>query len=789
MKRLAAGCLAVMASSLAAGPALAADEILLLGVTINGRPTELIVEFIRRGAHLLTKASDLRELGLKISADDDTLVEVDGLPGVTAQIDDLRQEIALTVASDALIPKVYATRQRRALPPVSPATWGLVANYRLSGNYVDGGAGASLDPDLRLSTPFGTLSGAATIVLQSGARTPEVIRGDVTWALSSADKMRTWRAGDLTTGALGWSRAVHLAGVQVASDFATRPDIIPIALPNFSGQVTVPSTLQVLVNGVSNFSQSLQPGPFELRSLPITIGTGDVVVALEDATGQRRLIALPFFSSPQLVAPGLTSYSLEFGLVRKGSGSSGSVYAGWAGSAVVRKGLTDWLTVEAHGEATSRIVMSGGGATVRLGGLGALNLAAAASYASRVGLALGEDGQLTPVSAPVATAHPAAVGGLVAAQFEAGSRALSLQLGATMASSTYRDIGTDYGEGVAKYSLNAGISLRMRHLGSFNLNWIGASSIARRPKTPFDPATGSRRALLNAGYTVSFKQDLLFRVTGVRDFAQQTWGIGLNLTKNFGAAQASAGYDHSNGIGSYTFSVLKPAFNPGEFGGSFINQEGERARRIATLNYRGAVASGSIEAAQSGRAVGMRGTVFGALVLTASGLDFTNSVYDSYALVKTGGIGGIPVMYENRPVGLTRSNGTLMVPYLRGFDSNRLSIDTINLPADVEADHSEMFVRPQSNSGTVVDFGLRRSMAALVKLHDASGKPLPLGAAVKLSTGIDAVVGNDGNVYLTGLAKENALTAELSDGALCRATFVYHAMPGDIPVIGPIPCL
>lgn len=788
MKRLAAGCLAVMASSLAAGPALAADQILVLDVMINGRPTELLVEFVRRGAHLLTKASELRELGLKISADGDTLVEVDGLPGVTAQIDDLRQEIALTVANDALIPKVYATRQRRALPPVSPATWGLVANYRLSGNYVNGAAGASLDPDLRLSTPLGTLSGAATIVLQSGARTPEVIRGDVTWALSSADKMRTWRVGDLTTGALGWSRAVRLAGVQVASDFATRPDIIPIAQPNFSGQVTVPSTLQVLVNGVSNFSQSLQPGPFELRSLPIPTGTGDVVVALEDATGRRRLISLPYFSSPQLVAPGLASYSLELGLVRKGSGSSGSVYAGWAGSAVVRKGLTDWLTVEAHGEATSRIVMAGGGATVRLGGLGALNLAAAASYARRVGLALGNDGQPIPVSAPVATAQPAAVGGLVATQFEAGSRALSLHLGATMASSTYRDIGTDYGEGVAKYTLNAGISLRMRHLGNFNLNWIGASSIARRPTTPFDTAAGASQ-LLNAGYTVSFKHDLSIRVTAVRDFAQHTWGVGLNLTKSFGAVQASAGYDHSNGIGSYTFSAFKPAFNPGDFGGSFIDQEGERARRIATLNYRGAVASGSIEAEQSGRAVGIRGTVSGALVLTASGLDFTNSVNDSYALVKTGGIGGIPVLYENRPVGLTRSNGTLMVPYLRGFDSNRLSIDTINLPADVEADHSEMFVRPQSHSGTVVDFGLRRSMAAVVMLQDASGKPLPLGATVRLSTGVDAVVGNDGTVYLTGLAKENALTAELSDGALCRATFAYHAMAGDIPVIGPIPCL
>jgi outer membrane usher protein FimD/PapC len=180
MKRLAAGCLAVMASSLAAGPALAADQILVLGVMINGRPTELLVEFVRRGAHLLTKASELRELGLKISADGDTLVEVDGLPGVTAQIDDLRQEIALTVANDALIPKVYATRQRRALPPVSPATWGLVANYKLSGNYVNGAAGASLDPDLRLSTPLGTLSGAATIVLQSGARSSAS-----TWASDS----------------------------------------------------------------------------------------------------------------------------------------------------------------------------------------------------------------------------------------------------------------------------------------------------------------------------------------------------------------------------------------------------------------------------------------------------------------------------------------------------------------------------------------------------------------------------------------------------------------------------
>src|SRR6185312_1709369 len=104
--------------------------------------------------------------------------------------------------------------------------------------------------------------------------------------------------------------------------------------------------------------------------------------------------------------------------------------------------------------------------------------------------------------------------------------------------------------------------------------------------------------------------------------------------------------------------------------------------------------------------------------------------------VQSNDIPAIGVLSENRAVGQTGGDAHLVVPELRGWDTNAMAL----VPTD----------RPPEKSGVLVRFDVRSSHAAIGVLTDGSGKPLPVGAAVTHGDG-ETVVGYDGEAYLQDL--------------------------------------
>jgi len=119
------------------------------------------------------------------------------------------------------------------------------------------------------------------------------------------------------------------------------------------------------------------------------------------------------------------------------------------------------------------------------------------------------------------------------------------------------------------------------------------------------------------------------------------------------------------------------------------------------------------------------------------------------------------------------------------YNNNLLAIDPTVLPPDVDITRARAIVRPPDHAGVVVDFGVRRIQAALLKLRDKNGQPLPVGSVVHIERGEEAPVGFDGEVYITGLQSTNYLEVQLPGGKSCAVSFRYHAKQGEIPVIGP----
>jgi outer membrane usher protein len=181
--------------------------------------------------------------------------------------------------------------------------------------------------------------------------------------------------------------------------------------------------------------------------------------------------------------------------------------------------------------------------------------------------------------------------------------------------------------------------------------------------------------------------------------------------------------------------------------------------------------------------------VDGAIAQMGSGVFVTNRIDDSFAVVDAGSP-GVPVLYENRPVGETNGSGKLLVPNLRAYGKNKISIDPQNMGVNDQIETTEEVVAPSDRSGVLVRFKTATNVpSAVVVLVGADGKPLAVGAKGKLDGGdADFVVGYDGRAFVKDLKRANKVTMSLEKGE-CHASFVYVAVSDRQVVIGPVSCL
>jgi outer membrane usher protein len=777
----------VTAALLAAAAASAQERPLVLEVILNGRATGQVGEFIDRDGTLYAKPSELRELGFVLPPGAPDLpsndpIALSSLPNVHAQVNQAKQTLVVEASDLALIPTELGGASPVHLAPLSSAGYGAVLNYDVLGTFTSQQSIGGALLDFRAFSPYGVLQGTGLVNTTPAVGQPAFLRLDTTYTYSDADEERRWRAGDVVTGALPWTRSVRLGGFQLASDFGLRPDLITYPLPVISSSSAVPSTVNVLVNGIRQYSAPVQPGPFAVQTLPVVTGAGEVAVTVQDALGRQTLVTLPFYAAATLLKPGLASYSLEAGSVRQNYGLSTDRYVGWATNGSLRYGLNDWLTLEGHGEATGSVAVLGVGTAVQVGTFGVLNMAMAGStgYGHR---------------------NPGNTGALASVAFQRVSQSLTLNVGGTVSTNGYHDIAAVNGSPVPKLTLNASVGYTLGSWGSIGASYVRqvsraapATGIFGQPAValiPFDfsAITNPQVELINASYSVPIGGFASFYATGYMDLhRKRDYGVGAGISFALGEVSAAVGTAYDAGHATYSASAVKQALAVNDYGYRLEDSEGAAVHRSVEAEFFSPWGRVSGEVDQSSGQIAGRAGARGSVVWADGTLFTGDQINDSFAVVNTGDVAGVPVLYENRPVGKTDASGHLMVPSLLSYQNNRLAVDTANLPPDISVGQTSILVRPPDRSGTIVDFHIKKVRAALVKLTKASGQPVPLGSVAKVEGAEDQPVGYDGEAYVTGLQPTNRMEVVLPDGTKCVVQFDYKPVTGDIPVIGPLVC-
>lgn len=751
------------------------DQKLLLEVWINGRSTGKIGEFTLRRGKLMARPDELQDLGFRVpdafASRPDTLVSLTDLYGLTYTIDQKNQILRVTAADSALRPTLLrlGNGEMQQGRRVIESGNGMTLNFDLAGTFAGSQAGGNGSVDLRVFSPWGVAStgllGFAGAASGSDGAT-RAVRLDSAYSFADVNSLRRYTLGDTITSGLTWNRPFHIEGAQIRSDFSMRPDLITFPLPTLTGSAEVPSTVQVLVNGNVVASNQIDPGPFEIQQLPVISGAGTITMTMTNAMGQQVSVTRPFYGGAALLAPGLQTFSAQAGLVRRDWGIASNEYGKMAGTAMYRRGLTQRFTIEASAEGTPGATMGGAGGALLVGRLAIVNFDAAASGGS------GQFGGLLSIGAQ----H-------IGNKFSLGGTAI-------VADRNYRDVVSMNGSGIPRKQLSAFTGFSFRRLGTAGMAYAGLDEDASSTAVQGVVTPSQHSHVVSANYSVQVHH-VAFNATEFRDLdTSGSSSVQVGITIPLGRRSSASATGSSTG--NWQVEAQQSAVRIGDWGyQAYVSDGGgNRSHEFGQAQYKSPAGLLTAGVDQMGGQTTVRLETQAAVSIVDKGLFPSNTIFDSFAIVDTGAAENVHVYQENRDVGTTGKAGRLLVPDMRSFDVNHLGIEPADVPADATLSNDKRVVRPQDRSGVVVKFPIQFSHAALLKLVDEAGVPLPLGSIATLgAVGVIVPVGYDGDAYMENLSTHNDLAVELPNGHHCAAAFEYKPAPGEIPSIGPLRCL
>ena len=767
---------------------------LQLVVSVNGEKTDFFESFVfdPQANRLAARRRDLTEVGVKTPAGSpDERIFLDTLPG-SYRYDAARQTIDFILTDAQRLPREYNALRGTDRPKPQAAT-GAILNYSLFGGSIrDLTTGrttynnTNMMFDARAFSEWGVLTqtglvGVAFFNQNQVNANQRFQRYDTSYVYAAPDSAVTYRLGDSMSGATAWSRPIRMGGAQIMRDFVLRSDIVTRPMPSISGSAAAPSTVDVLVNGVRAYSQDVAAGPYSITNLPLIAAGGSAQVVVRDATGRVMEQSLSLFNPARMLASGVSDFSVDGGWARRSFGSFSDDYDRRPiGSGVYRYGLSEFLTLEGHGEGGAGLANAGVGAITRLGPYGTLNLAGAASHSpyGAGGLAYGEwQTQFRRLSFSFSLQRTfgayddlASVTARIAAQPGFNDLWQSTQLNRLNARAPRAldraSVGFPLFDDIANMSLGFVNLVQMDGTTSRLLTASLSRSLPWAKGSVFANAYADRgdRKSLGASIGLNFPiMDGLYASVGASGAKDSRSAMTAEISKGQQLVDDTYGFRLRGGLGANTF---------GQAEGSYRSAYGQvKATAIQTRNSTQAT-----------------GQIDGSVAIMGGGVFVGNKVDTAFAVVDAGAP-GVSVMQDNRYVGKTNFMGKMLVPNLRPWERNKLGVDPEGQPVDYDVAGVAQVVAPRANSGVYVSFGGRANVvSAIVVFVGPEGKPLQVGVKGHLEGRSETfLVGHDGRAYVRDLSANNEVVIDLLDKE-CHARFAFTPTPGQQGIVRGVMC-
>jgi outer membrane usher protein len=747
-------------------PESGATSLVWFDVEINGQYPGTALLLQTPDGRLWVRDEDLRLWRLPIPPDEPLVSNgaayypLDGLPGLHYTIDDATQSVTI-MAPARLFAETAIDQARARVGKPDPARPGGFLNYDLIAARVPGAAAAmtttiSGELEVGMFNRWGV--GTTTFVRPVTSNDESLIRLDTTWTQDRPDQLAHVRFGDSISGTSSWGGAVHFGGVQWSTDFSTQPSFVTTPLASVRGEAVLPSTVDLYINNALRLQTSVPPGPFSINNLPVISGQGTAQIVVRDVLGQQQLITVPYYASPSLLRPGLSSFSYEVGAVRDNYGISSSDYGRTLAVGTERYGFNDTFTAEVHAELLPDQQTVGVGGVWLAHSMMVLNAAVATSHSSRG-------------NAP-----------LLQLGLDHESHTFSFGASARFAAEGYVQLGMLPSELAPIRVLQGYFSFPTPARGSVGVNYIQEDYRDQAP---------AHLLSTQASWPVSHNGFLSFSamkpLRGGNPGAGAT--VGINLIFSLGARRSVSTSESRQGRADQEQVQMQQNLPAGRgLGYRVAVGTGAADPWDATLNYQTDFGTYTLRSAKADNQTGYTAEAEGGVAVLDDDFFLSRRISQSFAVVRVGDYPNVRVYADNQEVAVTDSSGEALVPHIRAYERNPVSIEQADLPLDAEFGALEQNAIPSRRSGVLVNFDVKPSQGVVLVLVREDGTPVPAGALAHFAGNAEEFpVGMRGETYVTGLSKSTPVRVTWPS-LECEAMVEFVPSPDPLPKVGPITC-
>ncbi|MDD9243239.1 fimbrial biogenesis outer membrane usher protein [Enterobacter soli] len=715
----------------------------------------------------LTKA-DLRELGVKVDAVPDMkdLDDATKIQDISRFIENARYDYDQDNQTLRLvIPQIY--RDQAVAGAINPKFWDDGApvawtSYQFSGSQQHDSFGKTSSSWLGLESGINLgawrLRNNSTWSDNTGWEAiASTLQRDIKTLKSQLEFGQTYTNGELFD-------SVQMTGVKLETDTSMLPSSQQGFAPVVRGIANSDAKVTIQQNGYTIYQSNVSPGPFEIHDLSQVTSGADLEVTVEEADGSKHSFIQASASVPVLQREGAFKYSLAAGRYRGNGGEDEPPFVQGTAIYGLPYGVTAYSGV--LGASRYHAMLAGIGADLGRAGSASMDVTAARTTFDdgrddATGLSwraqYSKDIPATDTTVTLAS-YRYSTSGFYTFQEAIDQRDSQIDDGIY----TYRRTNT------RRSRLQINLSQRLGAWGSAYMNTY-QQDYWDLPGTERSVGAGFSSSWRDISWSVSYS---LTRTPDADSDCQVAFSVNIPFSHflphswaTYSVNSASGGYvSHQAGIGGTALENNNLSYNLQQ------SWTGNNTGYGASLSgrYRGASGEAGLGYSYSGNNQRWNYSAQGSVVAHEHGITLGQPVRDAFAVVHIPD--GSDVSIQNGRGIKTDSFGNAIVPTLTAYRHNVISVNTQGRD-DLDIEAASVDVVPTKGAAVPVNFDARVGRRGLITLIYL-GKPVPFGAIVTLDSAT-AIVGDDGEVWLTGLQKSVAISVQWGEeaGQQCKGTF------------------
>jgi outer membrane usher protein len=551
------------------------------------------------------------------------------------------------------------------------------------------------------------------------------------------DNLYSIRIGDNTTNNGEWVNKFRYGGFKFYKNFKLQPNIVTYPYPDLSVSSIVPTNVEIYINEMQKTDQSISPGNYFFNYLPDIKGENDIKLISKDIFGREKEIKLNFYSSLDLLKPGVYDYSFDLGFLRKNYTLDDFNYnGGFLFNYKYRYGINNSLTLENAGFFIKDTIFNG--------------LTLKKSIYEKLLLSISVAMNSKDIS-----------DSLFRISLKHSNKIYSIKgILETADESFYKNEQVNY------YQKKLGLIWRYKlplNLGSVNSNYFENfkySNITNNIETN-ELFTFNYNKLINKKYMLS----LNFSRNRDKQNDKFFYGINLNIPLYKAYKNSSLTSKTTNKNMSLNFSKNKSSQNI--LGNSYNidytkdYESNENINIKAKQYFKHFIIDENIYYYNSNKNIDKSRfdlSINGDIVFAKNNYFFSQHSNNSFGIIEIPNTENINIYSNNNKIGKTNKKGLLFIPSLTPYYNNQIRLETIDIPFNKEfTEKQNIKLKPYINNGNYYKFKFKEINPSYIKVY-SNNKYIKSGIDIEIYNNENKLIektisGENGIIFMNNLQK------------------------------------